>query len=182
MSVSKTFRAHSLELLSILVCPFSPSTYQIPSYSSGVHLPPPTLTEKLPLLPCMLIVLFSELLPSLAFDQSLNDIDMNPSETHWARRGITEHLVQPLCFIDKETVLQRVRASRQRSLRVSSQVRTRILASWLLLYIFYHFATQLPVFHSSCQSLLLVVKSCFKWNIFILSFPLEYSCFLIIWV
>ena len=123
------------------ICAFTWAAFHFSMLSFSLHLPdsflffmspPPTpaLTGNLQLLPCVLIVPFSELLPSLAFDQSLNDIGMNLSETHWAERGMTEHRVQPPQFIDKETVLQRVRASRQRSLR---EWMARLgLGSWLL--------------------------------------------------
>lgn len=138
-SVLVTFCAHFWD------CAFTWTAFHFRMHFFPLHLPdsflflmslPPTpdCHRDLQILLYVLIVPFSELLLSLAFDESLIDVDVNFPETHWAGRGITEPLVQPPCFIDKETVLQRVTASHQRSFRESRQGRTRVLASWLLVY------------------------------------------------
>lgn len=102
MLISET--VNSLGLLSILACAFFPPplTRYLPiPHKSISH---PWLSFQywdLPVLPYVLIVPFSELLLSLASNQNLIDVDVNFPETHWAGRGITKHLVQPLCFIVK---------------------------------------------------------------------------------
>lgn len=158
MFISET--VHSLELLSILVCPVFP--LHLPNSFLLLLSPPPTPSSHREA-PIVAPHVDSPFLWTVAKSGIWSEFEWCRYEPFRDTLSWKGHYrasrVQPLCFIDKEAVLQRVRASRQRSLRVSSQARVRILASWLLVCLSDYVSTQI----SCCCQCLVVLASPSSW-------------------